>query len=385
MDSVIFNTHDVVLLITIYQCLLFAVFLLTLKKGNKQSNILLSFFLLAHAAIPLDTLINFGEAFRQIAIDFSPNIFYVFGKAYWLESVFLLFYVKSLIYKNFCFRKIHIYYLLPFLVYVIYEWFIWYSLSREIKLSYLNGYKLEAEPAYQFALNLFRECFRVFCVALSMREIIKYQRQIKNEFSDIEAIDLTWLKILVGGFLIINIQSVLVTIGYISSIKLNMIIDYRLLGLATNYTILILISVLIFFSLGFSSVFKGIEKTEPLKTSEKEAIDPEQIAAISQYMKEHKPYLNQLLNLDNLASQLFIQPRQLSQIINRHFKQNFFEFINAYRIDESKAILQKVGNEKITMLQVMEEAGFNSKATFNTFFKKLVGLTPTQYRKEQVR
>jgi AraC-like DNA-binding protein len=384
MNSVIFNTHDVVLLITVYQCLLFGLFLLTLKKGHKKSNILLSLFLLSHAAIPLDTLINFGEAFRQHAIEFSPNIFYVFGTAYWLEAVFLLFYVKSLIYKDFHFKKYHFIYFLPFLVYVVYEWFTWFSLSSELKLNNLNGYHLASEPSYEFAINLFRECFRAFCVALCLRELIKYQTQIKNEFADIEEIDLTWLKLLVGGFLIISVQSVFVTIGVISTIELNMVIDYRMLGLITNYTVLILISVLIFFSLGFSTVFQGIEKNKQSAVT-KEEIDPEQISAITDYMTEHKPYLNHLLTLDNLASQLFIQPRQLSQIINRQFKQNFFEFINAYRIEESKAILQKAGNEKITMLKVMEEAGFNSKATFNTFFKKIVGLTPTQYRKEQIQ
>ncbi|WP_237158037.1 helix-turn-helix domain-containing protein [Shewanella psychrophila] len=98
-------------------------------------------------------------------------------------------------------------------------------------------------------------------------------------------------------------------------------------------------------------------------------------------MKTNKPYLNHLLTLENLANQLDLTSRSLSQIINRHFKQNFFEFINSYRIDESKRLLEQNENTNTTMLQIMEQAGFNSKATFNTFFKKTLGLTPTQYRK----
>ena len=78
MEIVLFNTLDLSLLITVYQCVLFALFLLVLKKGRKQSNVLLALFLLSQAAIPLDTLINFGEAFRQFSIDFLPNLFYVF-------------------------------------------------------------------------------------------------------------------------------------------------------------------------------------------------------------------------------------------------------------------------------------------------------------------
>ncbi|MDC2890236.1 helix-turn-helix domain-containing protein [Psychrosphaera algicola] len=53
-----------------------------------------------------------------------------------------------------------------------------------------------------------------------------------------------------------------------------------------------------------------------------------------------------------------------------------------YRIEESKSLLTTAQNKKMTMLDIMDLAGFNSKATFNTFFKKLVGVTPTQFRKD---
>ena len=163
MKSVIFNTHDVALLITIFQCVLFALFLLTLKKGRRQSNILLAIFLLTNAAIPLDNLINFGEMFRQIIIDFSPHLFYTFGIAYWLEPVVLLFYVRSLIYKDFQFKRPHLLYLLPLAVYFIHESNSWYLLDADTKIAYLTGYKLSDEPNFIFGINFFRECFRAFC------------------------------------------------------------------------------------------------------------------------------------------------------------------------------------------------------------------------------
>ena len=102
-------------------------------------------------------------------------------------------------------------------------------------------------------------------------------------------------------------------------------------------------------------------------------------------MTSQKPYLDPLLTLDNLAAQSNIPARQLSQLINRHFEKNFFEFINGYRIDEAKELLANKENEKVTIIEIMAKVGFNSKATFNTFFKKIVGLTPTQFRKEQLR
>ena len=382
MSTVLFNTLDLSLLFTIYQCVLFAFFLILIKKGKKQSNVLLALFLLSYAAIPLDTLINFGEEFRQFSIDFSPNIFYVFGSAYWLEAVLLLFYVRSLIYKDFRFKKIDFLYLLPFVLYLIYETNNWYMLDSTTKIAILNGYHIEAEPFYTRFINLFRECFRTFCGLLCLLELRHYQKQIKNNFADIEDVDLTWLKILIIGFLIIRLQAVFVTLGYMTSIDLHLTINYSVLGQLSNFMVMFLISFLIFFSLGVSNLFHGIDRTI-IANQEKQSIDPAQISALTLYMQEHKPYLNHLLTLDNLAAQTVMPPRQLSQVINRHFNKNFFEFINSYRIEESKALLSKEENAKVTMLEVMAQAGFNSKATFNTFFKKVVGMTPTQYRKEQ--
>ena len=382
MSTVLFNTLDLSLLFTIYQCVLFAFFLILIKKGKKQSNVLLALFLLSYAAIPLDTLINFGEEFRQFSINFSPNIFYVFGSAYWLEAVLLLFYVRSLIYKDFSFKRVDLLYLLPFVLYLIYETNNWYVLDSTTKIAILNGYHIEAEPFYTRFINLFRECFRTFCGLLCLLELRHYQKQIKNNFADIEDVDLTWLKILIVGFLIIRLQAVFVTLGYMTSIDLHLTIDYSLVGQLSNFMVMFLISFLIFFSLGVSNLFHGIDRAT-IANQEKQTIDPAQISALTLYMQVHKPYLNHLLTLDNLAAQTVMPPRQLSQVINRHFNKNFFEFINSYRIEESKALLSKEENAKVTMLEVMAQAGFNSKATFNTFFKKVVGMTPTQYRKEQ--
>ena len=182
MSTVLFNTLDLALLFTIYQCILFAFFLLLIKKGKKQSNILLALFLLSYAAIPLDTLINFGEEFRQFAIELSPNIFYVFGSAYWLEAVLLLFYVRSLIYKDFNLKRIDVLYFLPFILYFIYESNHWFMIDTNTKVAILNGYQIEAEPFYTRFINLFRECFRAFCGLLCLLEIHHYQKQIKNNF-----------------------------------------------------------------------------------------------------------------------------------------------------------------------------------------------------------
>jgi AraC-like DNA-binding protein len=100
-------------------------------------------------------------------------------------------------------------------------------------------------------------------------------------------------------------------------------------------------------------------------------------------MLNDKPYLDPDLSLDQLATQLQIKPRVLSQIINETLKKNFFDFVNYYRIEEAKHIFDHPEDPKITVLEVLYQVGFNSKSSFNTIFKKETGLTPSAYRQQK--
>lgn len=77
-----------------------------------------------------------------------------------------------------------------------------------------------------------------------------------------------------------------------------------------------------------------------------------------------------------------IAAKDLSMIINRHFNLNFYEFVNGYRIEEAKKRLLDPANKSKTITDIYLEVGFNSKSVFNTFFKKLVGKTPSEYRQQ---
>lgn len=382
MKEVLFNTHDIALILTMYICVLFAIFLLLLKKGKKLSNFLLAAFLLTQAAIPLDNLINFGEAFKEVALGISPKLFYTFGLAFWVEAPLLLFYVRSLIYKDYQLSKTDLWYFLPFALYATYFTHDWLMLDYNVQIAALQGDSIASSSLLDRVLHTGREVFRFIFGIVCLIELHKYQKHIKNEVAELESVDLTWLKVLVVGFLVIRINAIFVALAIIFSYEIGVKIDHEVLGLSSNYAVLLLVTGLIFYSAGHSTLFKGIDRKLDLEKSKlEEQYDVEEIQAIEQYMEQKKPYLNHLLTLENLANQLSLSPRYLSTLINRHFQKNFFEFVNYYRIEESKALLISVSNQKTTMLDIMDRAGFNSKATFNTFFKKLVGETPTQFRK----
>jgi AraC-like DNA-binding protein len=65
-------------------------------------------------------------------------------------------------------------------------------------------------------------------------------------------------------------------------------------------------------------------------------------------------------------------------------KKNFYDLVNGYRVEEAKRLLLDPKNTNYTILSVGFEAGFNSKTTFNTVFKKFTGLTPTDFRKKEL-
>ena len=101
------------------------------------------------------------------------------------------------------------------------------------------------------------------------------------------------------------------------------------------------------------------------------------------YMETSKPYLESELTLDQLASRLSLKPRILSQTINGTLGQNFYDFINRFRIKEASRLLTNPPDEKTTIQEIFYEVGFQSKSSFNTLFKKYTGLTPREFRKKR--
>ena len=71
---------------------------------------------------------------------------------------------------------------------------------------------------------------------------------------------------------------------------------------------------------------------------------------------------------------------QTSYIINTCFNENFYGFVNRYRIEECKRMLESNEYNNLSILGIAFEAGFNSKTAFNTTFKKLTGLSPKEYK-----
>ncbi|WP_375334261.1 tetratricopeptide repeat protein [Flagellimonas sp. C4] len=102
---------------------------------------------------------------------------------------------------------------------------------------------------------------------------------------------------------------------------------------------------------------------------------------LKQIMMDYKLYLNPDLSLKDLASYLDLPANYVSQLLNLGFQKNFSEYINTFRINEFKERILLEENKGLTIMAIAYDSGFNSKTVFNTFFKKIEGVTPNAYLK----
>ncbi|TGK01722.1 AraC family transcriptional regulator [Leptospira semungkisensis] len=109
---------------------------------------------------------------------------------------------------------------------------------------------------------------------------------------------------------------------------------------------------------------------------------PEYLRKIRDYMKDHKPYKESEFSIDTLSEGTGIPRFYITQILNENLKTNFYNFVNEYRVKDVMTALQSSSEEKPNILRLALEYGFNSKSTFNTSFKKIVGKTPSQFLEE---
>ena len=218
---------------------------------------------------------------------------------------------------------------------------------------------------------------------LSYFKIKQHQQKILIYSSNTAGIELKWLKYIVLQIIFLCVIVILHNI-FISTSDLNAFVNGVQL-------------VTVFFIAYFSCQQKEIYPVKEDQKKELQFVHEENIQSsnkrrlvddaellvfkekLLELMDKEHPYLDSELNLVRLAEMLSITPHQLSYIINTGFNENFFQFINKYRVERAKTLL--CSNRDVKMLAIAFDAGFNSKTAFNTTFKKITHQTPSEYRR----
>jgi AraC-like DNA-binding protein len=221
---------------------------------------------------------------------------------------------------------------------------------------------------------------------LSFIEIKRHQNNLMNLASfTSQRITLNWLKILSISFYVAYF--ILFILGGLN-MKGNFIpFDpyFVIFGFIALFS-----SVFSFYGIKqpviFGEVFRqdqNVEKKEAEKYSKsglKDAQAEKYLKKLLNYMETNKPFLDGNLTIHDLSAKTGIARHHITQVLNERYKRNFFTFINEYRVKE---VIERFSDHKFnnyTILAIAMDAGFNSKTTFNSFFKSQTGLTPSDYR-----
>ena len=116
-----------------------------------------------------------------------------------------------------------------------------------------------------------------------------------------------------------------------------------------------------------------------VKVDEKEFADI--VERMKAYIEEKQCYTNPDLKMSDLAEVLGLSSSKLSQVFSLYVKENYYEFINRYRLEEFKRLIAEGEYKKYTLTALSEKCGFKKSSFFSTF-RRVEGMTPTEYLKK---
>ena len=370
------NLYSIVLILSLFLCLFFSLFLFTHRKGKPLANKLFAIFLLANALNYFSWLLN---RYLYYIIPW-PHLFGLGSPFIFLAAPALFFYTKALTQRHVPLKIKHLVHLFPFIFDLILHATRFYLKSPEVKRELLltAGIFTQSEILIRLtAIDLQIICY----ITASLISLGQYKKEIKQTHSSTEQISLQWLKIVLWAYLVVHLfeilkrQFLVIVPAFFDSFYYAATISFLVFAMWVVYK-----------GLKHPEIFSGINGQGNRKYAKELLPQPEKeryLKKLLNYMETGKPYLEPSLTLHELARNLSISPYYLSYIINECLKNNFYDFINGYRVRESQAILKSPSARGKTILEVLYDCGFNSKSTFNTAFKKFTGQTPRMYRKSQ--
>jgi len=368
--------YEVIFFIGTFLYLLFAFFLLTHKKGNRLSHKIFAGFCLSKAFLIISDICNI---FRHSVYKTLPVYFNVILEStFFLIGPFLYFYTRSITAKKFVFKKIHLLHLIPFLLDFTFRNFRFFSLSNTAALMIERGFFISRWEL--ISRYILMDIQVVTYVVAAIIVLFRYRSELEDIFSSIEKIKLSWLYLVLFGFLSVQLFSLSKHTLVLARVQ-GVFLD--IFGVCMHFGSLLFAIIVVFKGLRQPEIFSGFGEKPTKQKYVKTALSQEKmehyLEKLKHFMETEKPHLDPSLNINELADKLSIPSHYVSQILNLCLHQNFYRFVNTYRIEESKRIFAEKAYNKKTVLEVLYESGFNSKASFNSIFKQYTGITPTEF------
>lgn len=346
-----YNLGTLLSFLVAFQLFFVALYLFAHKKGNKRNNILLGMVFLLLAI----SLMDFTIRVCGVALPI-PLLHLIDDGFFFLYGPLMYFYVQGVVYRDFRFKKRDLLHLFPYLGYITYLIYHLIYIDIDTQAEMTRRVDSAELPVWMYMASLIIYVYIMIYLLISWRTLLKYQSIIKDKFSSIDEINLEWLSFMIKAFAGITVVAMIHNIVPIFG---NVFFQYSSLILLLIVTFYVINRVLVK-ALNQPVIFSGItlEETEKYASSNLQQAEIENnMVQLEKLMQEEKLYLNTELTSQELAERLDISSKALSQVINQSFNKNFFDFVNTYRCEEVKQILQGP-DKKITFIEAMYQSGF---------------------------
>jgi len=312
---------------------------------------------------------------------------------YLLSPVFMLGYVRSLIRPDFQLRPSNLIHLLPAVgFYVALAFLLDDNIATMDALEKARG----GWPPNQTSLvGIVMYLIQVGYFSRALLELQAHRRQIAWDFSYEENITLRWLRVLLGISLLLSSVGLLIAL-----LRLHPEVELWPRSIYSMSVVLVVYYLIGFMGLSQPAIFDPVVaragRAVSGDTGEGGTVDPAKVPqesdsgivpkeveahywnALQAHMLEEKPFLDAQLRIADLARQLDMPVHHLSQTINRCAGESFSDFINRYRVNEAKTLLEE-GEKPVSAITF--DDGFNSQSACYRHFKNFTGQTPKQYQR----
>lgn len=359
---------------------LFLILLLLGKKNKSLPDYLLGVIFVLYAISIGSVYLELQNIRNNFPFPAIMNISWIF---LFLHGPALWFYIKSLSDPEFRFKPVYLLHFVPFIYFSVFQYFHFIHLPVTEKIRLLENDLFKEHVSYKIsvlAIGVSTISYNIWALNLIRRRRDKLMQQ----YSKIEDIDLGWLSTLIIAALIIYSLNValfnLDLVFHFATYKFLMFLTY---SFASVYILF-----LGYFGIRQGNIFinsVGVIRESDFKSASNEITSPSIttddafINTLIRIMEEKQPYLYPEITISKLSEFLNVKTEFLSEVLNSRLNQNFFDFINKYRVGEFKNQCILKTNSHLSIMGIAYNCGFNSKASFYRAFRKFEGISPSTY------
>jgi AraC-like DNA-binding protein len=361
LDNINYNLISLIDILGLIQGIILGTLLLTVNRRKDKSTLFLGLFILTYALELLPEILNdlgilnHYPEYTLLPFNFtwlSFPLFYIY-----VQQVSILSEEKKS-YKT----------LIPGILQFCLGIFIFFQ-SVEVKTEIDNS-------LWYALLDFFGVFYSIGIGILTLKWIKKHIAEIKNQYASVEYKVLNWARVFVLiGLIFIFIVIVLAFLDDNYHIDLfiaitNVILLYwvSMRGiLQRNVTMLV------------SLPEKNIVPEKKVSSSEN---SQKLLKKINDYIVDNTIFIKPDLTILDISEGINVHPKKISGVINANLNQNFNTYINSFRIEKAKALLNSDTVNNLSVEGIGNEVGFQSKSTFYDAFKKVTGTTPSRYKNQ---